>query len=356
MSVRYVFVLFDGTSCELSTSTNVGLIHNIFNDAPKTECIYTPGPDVHSEMPRFQAMFASETTRVAIDAYRRMVGIKVCQTDKVYIIGYSRGAVIARMLAQMITNAELRNKIISKENLNDYVNCDVKFLGLFDPVIGFPYFFPKRAKEYDAVFNIYIKKYIEIISIDETALYLAQHSLASHYKNRSVGDCSNRAEPFSRVKDAGKQRPNQNPIDESRTFIYMPGVHADIGGEKEEADGFIAAHAGLTMNNEIMLTDSNIKSFAKQHELKELKKLTGKSTSIEGSIIGQNRPIWKKMIGFNRLINNNEHCLCHRIVEFFHNKRGKNRNKLFFRLRKYKIRKNLLRAKVYSDDYSSIFS
>ena len=182
-----------------------------------------------------------------------------------YIVGYSRGAITARALAQMISDPDARDHVIKRFHLPDYIKSKVEFLGLFDPVIGAPYFFKKPFSDENAVFNEDITSYVEILPIDEN-LPIFQTSSAIEIFHKFLSKRNIPQIEYVSVFEKLFRRENKRSITEvvgqakvaehgikgfehrsynNRRFILMPGLHGDIGGQK--ADTCISANSFQTM-------------------------------------------------------------------------------------------------------------
>jgi uncharacterized protein (DUF2235 family) len=193
--------------------------------------------------------------------------------DKLYIFGFSRGAVAARILSGFIGNFgllkpdnidlleyawEYYELISTKEgphldfrrwiNISYletvpsddkimYMNVHIEFLGLFDPVPGGSN--PERSmlrhyKDGGLAPARGVKVAIQLVSIDETRPFFSP--LLWNAKHRFAGDVEQHVEQ-----------------------IWMPGVHTDIGGGYRNS--FLSNLAFLTMIDKLRQYDSRLKFY-----------------------------------------------------------------------------------------------
>lgn len=157
------------------------------------------------------------------------------QVDKVYIFGFSRGAVIARLVAALISefgvlkpsHAEyfheiwdyfVNGKRIDKDVIkqNCYKDVHIEFLGLFDSVYGeCPFDFARLFdKEYNNVKQRFAETRVLPLNVKTAVQILALDENRSSFQPVLFDDVTyQKAEP--------KQYLEQ---------IWMPGVHTDVGG------------------------------------------------------------------------------------------------------------------------------
>lgn len=152
------------------------------------------------------------------------------QTDKIYLIGFSRGAMAVRALAGLISEFGLLNprdirqlprvidawdRSIGRGNLSGDVmlrDVEIEFVGLFDAVMGgiekLSLFNPIRFSNYDLPSKC--RNGVHIVAIDEDRRMF-------------------RPKLWTGRKPNGKTLPGKN---EATYFkqVWMPGVHSDIGG------------------------------------------------------------------------------------------------------------------------------
>jgi uncharacterized protein (DUF2235 family) len=145
-----------------------------------------------------------------------------CVTDKIYIFGFSRGAVIARIVAYLISKfgvlkqesiqffgkmwKHIRGETVDEEaiKLVCYQDVPVEFLGLFDTVRG-----PLATAQAGLVDNVF--RHRKLPKTVRTAV----HMLAMHESRNQ----------FSPILFEDVERTDQH-----FEQIWMPGVHSDIGG------------------------------------------------------------------------------------------------------------------------------
>lgn len=332
MSGREIFVFIDGTSCNYSNRTNIHRMFNLFKSQKKCKCLYHPGVASNSSLKNFQIFVASEIITEAIILYARLSDLDLTPDDHLYIFGYSRGAILARILAQMVTNSEALETVIKQTDHPYHVGKrSVDFLGLFDPVIGKPYFFERRAFERNAHLNPQILGFTEIVAMDEGFSPYASEAASVNRKKRPKAN-QNVAQPIYSAHDLGN---NEARLVKNRNHILVPGVHGDIGGQN--SDLMISTHATLTMLDTLLISSPSLMNIICQTGLRDLK---SNLDIVDTFQIGKNTPLFKKLLqkkrAFNKLPGMELHSLSDTIV-------GKSVTKfnLLNRNKKYEIPKNI---------------
>jgi uncharacterized protein (DUF2235 family) len=236
---RHIMLGIDGTWQAAFSDvfhSNVFRLCVALNYADKTKkknsqvFIYSPGLGTMTESGRLIAgAFGDGFDQSILHAYINLVS-NYRQDDKIYIFGFSRGAVTARALTGFITYAGLLKADFSShiehawnyftgrpQNFNyagqrgsiTHRNVKVEFLGLWDTVSG-PHKQSELLERYRFTGNTLdpsVKHGVHVISIDE-----------------SRGDFDPIV--WKEFNDAGAQTLDQ---------IWLPGVHCDIGGGYSDA-------------------------------------------------------------------------------------------------------------------------
>ncbi len=132
-----ITISIDGTWMTSKDNTNVWRLHNMFN-VPKENKLYLPGPgtDHHLLNKLFGGAFGLGTHKL-VDQAHEWINVKIGQYGShivIIIIGFSRGATAARMLASRLAK----------------VGIKVLFLGCYDTVgaMGIPINFPLIPEEF----------------------------------------------------------------------------------------------------------------------------------------------------------------------------------------------------------------
>lgn len=246
---RNFIVLFDGTDGTFGSNTNIGRFNESFpHSPPTTHTKYIRGTNIVTEAPIRQTLFPTEITRDIISAYDDLSLQNISIEDRIYIFGYSRGAISARALAQCITNPNFHSEIIKGEavNHNKFPSRRVDILGVFDPVFGRGSRAPKH--EISASKNKRINTYIEIVARNEhrwlfklrSSILRFEQALKPPKLPAKQDDYYKNILSHSSYKESGVVE-----FKSSRQFISLNGGHSDIGHQM--GDKVIGNHSFLTM-------------------------------------------------------------------------------------------------------------
>jgi hypothetical protein len=245
---REVFVLIDGTGCTLTTGTNVGKLVKLVDNA-SYRYSYQVGVGAVSRTPRLDRLLAPNLEPEAYQIYNRLLEMRLEATDRLHIIGYSRGAVIARILALAIVSPSALKAIVGGVEVPQSITANVAFLGLVDPVVGWPRLHSRRVKDHQAVWEQKIGCYLELIALNEPRVLFRSDN---HWASKVVRSKAKRftktaaAQSVSDRADAMKM----HFLRRTRKTVFMPGRHSDVGGQ--QASNFIASHALLTLLEELV--------------------------------------------------------------------------------------------------------
>ena len=230
---KHLIFLVDGTwvsaiGGKINNQSNIfrlNLLINTLDDNGKHQIVfYAPGVGTRGFIDRLLGGAFSQ----GIDHTIKELYLNICSNywdkDKIYLFGYSRGAVVCRAVADIISKfGILRAEFIDKiplvwaafvnqksdpaetERIRSFTrrNESIEFIGLFDAVLGRNY---KRD-------NLFAELRIENTSL-ESCVKHAVHIL-------SIDDNRRRFSPVIWPTCAPNQTMKQ---------IWMPGVHSDIGG------------------------------------------------------------------------------------------------------------------------------
>ncbi|WP_300051078.1 DUF2235 domain-containing protein [Sulfitobacter sp.] len=245
---REVFVLIDGTGCTLATGTNVGRLVQLVDNASYRHS-YQIGVGTISRTRLLDRLFAPNLEPEAYQIYNRLLDMQLETTDRLHIIGYSRGAVIARILALAIVSSSALKAIVGAVEVPQSIAANVAFLGLVDPVVGWPRLHSRRVKDHQAVWEQKIGCYLELIALNEPrALFRSDNHWASK-RVRSKAKKFTSTASFQSAEDRANAM-KMHFLRRTRKTIFMPGRHSDVGGQ--QSDAFIASHALLTLLEELV--------------------------------------------------------------------------------------------------------
>lgn len=334
---RNVFVLIDGTMCSSDTGSNIIRIQEIIDDDSNNEWIYAEGIASLSSAKWLQTALPTEIATEAINLYKMLTLINVTADDRLIIIGYSRGAIVARILAQMITNdIAFRNVVgISDRARKIIPRTTVDFLGLFDPVRGWPYPFEVVGYDADAQNNQSIKNITEIISIDEGyAFFKSDSSIVKRKTAKPKFKVLNALAQSRETKNQKAQSNKSITTKASRHFCLFPGVHSDIGGQE--------ANIALGSTSTIMMLAELVHAFPDIHSSLNNEKLTSLKASLENHpdiIVGEKTGFWRRQFSFPRKLVPDESTTIHPLAIELCDRGRITRAVRFHRWRKYRIKK-----------------
>jgi hypothetical protein len=246
--MRNVFVFFDGTSCTLATKTNIEEIYSLAKSA-SYPCRYHEGIGGFSRTKIRDFALAPDVEPRAVQAFQVLVDMDLDPEDRLYIFGYSRGAVIARTLAMCLVS---KQHLISAAKVSGFahtVRAQIEFLCLFDPVVGWPRLFKTRVPNHDAILEPRIKNYLELLSVDESRLFFPSDSYSASKKtNRKIELSSSLSKAATR--EGRQQSAWALALRKTRKTVWFPGKHGDVGGQS--ANPAIGLHALTTSLEELL--------------------------------------------------------------------------------------------------------
>lgn len=316
--MRNIFVFIDGTGCTLETRSNIGSAYRAISDNDGCSRYYQPGIGTFSRIEWIDNLLAPNVDQKVIEAYQALQPLNLSTEDKIYIFGYSRGAVIARRLAMCLTSKDRLVSMSSRGlDFDKSVQAEVAYLCLFDPVIGWPRLYGTALLDHDAIMEPKIRSYVELISLDEARLMFPSDSYYASQKVRQ------KIESVSSISKADTTEDREAAylelmVAKTRKSVWFPGTHADVGGHgKNKA---IGAHALATSFEELfcILPETMDRSNFDMTELEALIKACSGGIEPIAQSDGLVSRIWKKLVGWkllrsprNRIVVQNlAHPLC----------------------------------------------
>lgn len=336
MAGRTVLVLIDGTSCKFSTNTNIRRIFDTFDNSPNCRCLYHPGIGTNSYLNRFQTFIAAEIKAEAAFLYMRLADLDLDDDDTLIILGYSRGAIIARMLAQCITTeAAIRSMIDIADVPSGIKKMKVDFLGLFDPVIGWPFLFNRAAYDHNAYLNEHISNYVEIIAGDEGFVIFPLDSPTVKKPRRPQPKGPKQYAPVVRVSSKTDLEHKDTALVGVRKHLVMPGLHGEVGGQSDALK--VAYHSLLAMLSQLIGRVPHLRSLASDRKLNEFVA----SVELEDPPhVGANAGLGRKILRNRRRIRSVDDVVVHELMDDFDGEKVSN-HKLFGSWRPYTVPKEL---------------
>jgi hypothetical protein len=288
--------------------------------------IYSSGLGTANASGRLPALFGQGLNESVLEAYINLVS-NYAPGDKIYIFGFSRGAVAARALSGFITHSGLlkaehssliehawryfidEKPLINYPNLRasaTYSGVKVEFLGVWDTVSG-PYKKQKIMQEYRFTsfkLDPCVKHGVHIISIDDSRA------------------------GFDPLVWSGRSH-NEQILEQ----IWMPGVHTDVGGGYQRA--FLSTVSLLTMIDKLAEYQPSL-SFEESYI-----DLTLLPILKDEDIIINNERAYRYLgwLGHRRRVENPDPCchVMHPLTDYLHRKKIRVRTDMmayepFFRL------------------------
>jgi hypothetical protein len=248
--LRKVFVLVDGTGCTLLSKTNIGHLHGMVKDAG-FEKHYVNGIGSFSRTKQFDRLLAPNLEPKALEIFQIIYDLELTNDDRLYIFGYSRGAVIARTLAMCIVSNRSRKAAARSSGAYGSIQAQIEFLCLFDPVLGRPRVHRSYVRSHEAVFEERIKHYVELNSCDEGRYSFPSDSYSA---SSSVKEKSKLATSAKNADTTGDRMAAMRNLylRKTRRCVWFPGKHSDIGGGGESPSS--GAQALATALEELLIS------------------------------------------------------------------------------------------------------
>lgn len=343
---RNVFVLIDGTMCSSETGSNIIRIQEAVESHPDNEWLYSEGVASLSAFKGLQTILPTELATEASNLYKMLSIMNVTEDDRLFIIGYSRGAIIARILAQMITGDEAFRQVMGFSDRARKVvkRTTVDFLGLFDPVRGWPYPLPILGYDKKAQNNAAIKNISEIISIDEGFIFFKSDSSISNKKR--VKSKYRVLQKLSQTRETSKDKENMGKSmipASSRQFCLFPGVHSDVGGQKSNIA--LSISSTITMLAEITAAFPDVRITFNTDVISNLQRDLDTHSDI---VIGQKTGFLRRTFSFPRRLYPDENTTLHPLADEIHGEPRIAKHLKFSFLRKYSVKKQYLCCPRYT--------
>ena len=294
--MRHIFLFLDGTDCTLQTRTNIGQVYSLISDTETHRRYYQNGIGAFSRIKWIDNLLAPNVDQKVVEAYEALLPLNLSLEDRLYIFGYSRGAVIARRLAMCLASRESLVAISTRGlDFEKAVQAEVAYLCLFDPVIGWPRFFDSKFPDHDAVLEARIRSYVELISIDEARfLFPSDSYFASDKVRKKIESVSSISEAYSTADRESSFL--ELTILKTRKSIWFPGTHSDVGGHGKNKK--IGAHALATSMEELLciLPDGTDRSVFNMKEISSLLQSSEDDITSHESNNGILRRFWRKFV------------------------------------------------------------
>lgn len=331
---RHVFVFIDGTLARSETNTNIWKLYQAVGGVDNRDARYQEGIASMSAAKYLQTILPTEINAEAYQQYKLLDALDVRSDDRLYIFGYSRGAIVARILAQMITSDVARASIVGQaDQVANVERNTVDFLGLFDPVRGYPYPFSIAGYDADVYKNTSILNLSEIVSLDDGfPFFRSDASIANTQPERERMSIINRL-VTARENSTDKSDVNRTSTRKSsRHFCLFPGVHRDVGGQ--EANVALGHVSFFQMLQDFLLVFPDAKSEFNQDHLERLRKNLDQHDQIQ---VGEGTSTLRKLIRIKRKFRSDPNATLHPLAKELQGARGVAQHLLWGKRREYKI-------------------
>lgn len=331
---RNVFILIDGTMCSSDTGSNIIRIQEVLEPNKKNEWLYSEGVASLSAAKWLQTAIPTELATEANNLYKMLALMDITEDDRLIIIGYSRGAILARILAQMITNDVAFRQVmgVSDKARKIVRRTTVDFLGLFDPVRGWPSL-PAIGYDSEAQNNASIQNICEIVSLDERFIFFKSDSSISQ-KKRNINQhkvLHSLAQTRETSKDKETMGRSMVPAS-SRHFCLFPGVHSDVGGQ--QANIALSVSSTITMLSELTNTFPDLRTEFCGKKIEDLKASLINHPEI---VVGGKTGFIRKILSRRRRLFPDENTTLHPLVDDISGRKNISKNLKLSRWRKYSV-------------------
>lgn len=253
---KHIFVFFDGTANDKQSNTNVWQLHNLIREEEQNEIVSTYYIEGVGAKGKPFGMTMGWGTGFRIKSAYQYLAKEYQPEDKVYLIGFSRGAYQARILAAMLyygglpigieTNdkhEELTNNIYDAykgkhtgserrrltQKVTKLTPISIEFLGLWDSVeaLGTPDYTENtelpNTRYGDQLCNV--KRAAHAVSLDDNRANIFTPILLTH--NHLLSDCDYPIDDMARPRT-----PEEIAIalNDKVSEVWFSGAHADVGG------------------------------------------------------------------------------------------------------------------------------
>lgn len=242
-------MLIDGTNCTLVNKTNIGSIYQLSSNAGYDK-IYSTGIGAVSRTPITDICLAPNLEPKALEIYQSLLDLGLESNDRIFIFGYSRGAVVARTLAMCIASKDSYKAAARKSGDYRAIQAQIEFLCLFDPVVGWPRIHRTYVENHNAALELRVKNYVELLSYGERRVYMSSDSYIASKATKAKLQLATSARNTDSTKDR-RSTYRDLELRKSRKCIWFPGNHSDIGGDG--SDQSQSAHTLATALEELMI-------------------------------------------------------------------------------------------------------
>lgn len=289
--MRKVFILVDGTRCTLLSKTNIGNLHRL-STAAGYEGFYSQGIGAISRTRWTDTLFAPNLEPKAIEIFQTLLDLDLKYDDRIYIFGYSRGAVIARTLAMCIASTESLKAAGRHSGIYGSISAEIEFLCLFDPVLGWPRLYKSFVKNHEAVLELRIKNYLEILACDERRFLFPSDSYSASKAVKKKLALSTSARGADSTNDR-KISLRDLQLRKTRKCVWFPGSHSDVGGDS--GDLSLGAHALATALEEL-IASAEREEMHLQFPARHLQDLVLSRLCVDGSVQVGKTTLIKKIV------------------------------------------------------------
>lgn len=287
--MRKVFVLVDGTNCSIHSNTNISKIRRL-SDSAGYEKNYSHGIGVASSTKIRDVIFAPNFEQKALEILQALLDLNLSVEDKIYIFGYSRGAVIAKTLAMCIVSPNERKAAARNSGSFGTVLASIEFLCLFEPVLGWPRFQKSLVKSNEVVFENRVKNYLELVAYDENRAYLPSDSYSESRSEKARRNEASSSRNVVTTEDRDTALRDLGLL-KTRKCVWFPGRHEDVGGHGLE---LLGAHSLATALEEL-LTSAEKSETPIEFPSAELRELVADKIDVGGGVIEVKNAWWNRM-------------------------------------------------------------
>lgn len=247
---RDVLVLIDGTSCAWTTGTNIRRLAEIA-DQVGLKRQYEEGTATITNTKLLDKVLAPNLEPAAYNVYKLIQALDLCSSDRLFLVGYSRGAITARILAMAIVSPGALRTVVGNIPIEKSISAQVQFLGLIDPVAGWPRATSRAVRDHNAILERRIRNYVELIALNDRRTTFRSDSYSA---DKNVIKSVQHA-PSGTVHQTKADRDadiNAQFVRRSRKCIWLPGGHSDLG--RQGGCEVIGTHALLTVIEEALIS------------------------------------------------------------------------------------------------------
>jgi len=258
---KNLFIFFDGTANDPSSNTNVWQLHNLITNETKKNKIGTFYIEGVGAKNKVIGMALGWGTGYRVEKAYSFLSENYMPGDKIYLIGFSRGAYQARILASMLYFGGLPEESITQEDSDEVTEkvynafkgemdslkrrqqiskvanltpVTVDFLGLWDTVeaLGVPDYEEDTSipnlRYGDQLCNV--KQAFHALSLDDNRANIFTPILLTN--NHLLSNCDIEMDGMSRNDDSSIAAQLNSKVEE----VWFSGAHADVGGGYDDSN------------------------------------------------------------------------------------------------------------------------